>query len=98
IQNECIYPTGRGNALDSFGDTNFNELGYVSSLISRIDDLLKTPEVMGVINPQTPNIYDELTSWYKTPNASVFRISLRNLPFANNLREMVVNILGKQLL
>jgi DNA helicase HerA-like ATPase len=55
---------------------------------------------MGVINPPTDvgNVIDEIQKWIRDPRAHLLRISLRNLTFANHLREIVVNILGQRLL
>lgn len=99
VQNECIYPTGY-RSQTVFGDTNQNELGYVSSLISRINDLLQINEVMDVIDPAggVSNVVDEIEQWLRDPSSHVLRISLRNLTFTNHLREIVVNILGQTLL
>jgi hypothetical protein len=99
IQWECVWPTDR-NAQDHYGLMDYTQIGYVSTLVSRINDLLQTPEVMQVIDPQsgTSNAIDEIKAWIDDPTKHVLRISLRNLTFANHLREIVVNILGQTLL
>lgn len=100
VQNECIYPTGLNGAQTQFGGVNPNELGYVSSLISRIGDLLQTPEIMNVIDPPdgVSNVIEEIAKWLGDKDQHVLRVSLKNLTFANHLREIVVNILGQTLL
>lgn len=101
IQLECHWPTndkfGDGK---SYGSLDFNQIGYVSTLVSRIKDLVQTPEIMEVIDPPpgTGNALDEMKAWLDSPNEHILRISLRNLTFANHLREIVVNILGQALL
>lgn len=99
VQCECIYPPKSGQGYQ-FGAASPNDLGYVSSLISRINDLLQTPEIMNVIDPPagTLNVIREMHDWVKNPDSHVLRISLRNLTFANHLREIVVNILGQTLI
>ncbi|MDI9892814.1 ATP-binding protein [Microbacterium sp. IEGM 1404] len=99
VQNECIWGTDRNNAA-KFGDTDQASLGYVASLVSRISDLLQTPEIMNVIDPPAgvSNVIEEIENWLKNKNQHVLRISLKNLTFANHLREIVVNILGQTLL
>lgn len=99
VQNECIWPTGRG-AQPVYGDPNQNELGYVSSLVSRINDLLQIREVMDVIDPSAgvSSVVDEMERWLNDDHSHVLRISLKNLTFANHLREIVVNIIGQTLL
>lgn len=100
VQHECIWPTGQGQQATLFGGANNNELGYVSSLVSRINDLLQIPEIMNVIDPPAgvASVIAEMESWLTDPNSHVLRISLKNLVFANHLREIVVNILGQTLL
>lgn len=100
VQHECIYPNGFNAAASQFGGVNNNELGYVSSLISRINDLLQTPEIMDVIDPAAGvgNVIEEIKKWLDDTDGYVLRISLKNLTFANHLREIVVNILGQTLL
>jgi hypothetical protein len=100
VQNECIFPNGLNANAANFGGTNANELGYVSSLISRINDLLQIPEVMGVIDPRpgTYDAIDEIKKWLDDKNEQLLRVSLRNLTFTNHLREIVVNIVGQALI
>ncbi|WP_182141933.1 ATP-binding protein [Schaalia sp. JY-X169] len=100
VQCECIWPTGFGQNSHLFGKSNDTEVGYVSSLISRINDLLQTPEIMNVIDPQpgTTNVVGEMFNWVQNSDSHILRVSLRNLTFANHLREIVVNILGQTLL
>jgi hypothetical protein len=99
VQNECIWSTDRNNAA-KFGDTDQTSLGYVASLVSRISDLLQTPEIMNVIDPPAgvSNVIEEIGKWLRDKDQHVLRISLKNLTFANHLREIVVNILGQTLL
>ncbi|WP_431239267.1 ATP-binding protein [Mycolicibacterium aichiense] len=99
IQSECIFSTSNQNS-NVFGGQNNNELGYVGTLLSRVNDILQIPEVMGVINPPqgTANVLEEITEWLNNKHSNVLRISLRNLTFTNHLREIVVNILGQSLL
>ena len=100
VESECVWPSGQGAQAHCYGGLNNQELGYVGSLISRINDLLQLQEVMTVIEPsnQVSNVIAEMHAWMTNPNPSVLRISLRNLTFTNHLREIVVNILGQTLL
>lgn len=99
IQWECVWPTDR-NSQDKYGGLDYTQIGYVSTLVSRINDLVQTPEIMQVIDPQpgTNDALQEIKNWIDDPDAHVLRISLRNLTFANHLREIIVNILGQALL
>jgi uncharacterized protein len=99
IQWECVWPTDR-TSQDQYGGLDYTQIGYVSTLVSRINDLVQTPEIMQVIDPPTGtnDALKEIKDWLDDPGAHVLRISLRNLTFANHLREIVVNILGQALL
>lgn len=99
IQWECVWPSSR-TAPNCYGDLDYQQIGYVSTLVSRVNDLVQTPEVMGVIDPQagTSDALAEIANWLADPGAHLLRISLRNLTFANHLREIVVNIIGQALL
>lgn len=99
IQWECVWPTDR-NVPEQFGTMDFTQIGYVSTLVSRMNDLIQTPEVMGVIDPQAGalDVLGEIKAWIDAPDGHLLRISLRNLTFANHLREIVVNILGQALI
>ncbi|GAA3965221.1 ATP-binding protein [Gordonia caeni] len=99
IQWECVWPTDR-NAQDQYGGLDYTQIGYVSTLVSRINDLVQTAEIMGVIDPPTGtnDALTEIKDWLDDANAHVLRISLRNLTYANHLREIIVNILGQALL
>lgn len=97
IKLECVWPTAKMDS-SKFGDSNLSEVGYVSTLISRIADLVQTPDIMSVISPDNGavDVVSEVENWLGNPTEHILRISLRNLPFANHLREIVVNILGQQ--
>lgn len=99
IQLECVWPTAR-NDDTRFGDADYSQIGYISSLVARINDLVQTREIMRVIHPEADieSLLDVLSSWVVDPNPSILRVSLRNLTFANHLREIVVNIIGQTLL
>jgi hypothetical protein len=99
LEKECIFPSLYSDS-SRFGNLSPNDLGYLSSLISRVIDVLQQDEIMNVISPPmwVRSLSQEIRGWFESPDSHVFRISLRNLPFSNNLREIVVNIIGQMLL
>lgn len=99
IQWECIWPTEKDRE-EYYGKLDYQQIGYVSSLVSRMNDLTKTPEIMGVIDPASgaQDALQEVEAWLQDATSSVLRISLRNLTSANHLREIIVNIVGQSLL
>ena len=104
IEFECIYQDGGKNARGNFGGFSDRDLGHVGPLVSRINDVLQNDQIMEVISPKNATIRafgDVLEDWLKNSDLAeppVLRISLRNLTFANHLREIVVNIIGNELL
>lgn len=98
VLEECVYPADN-NRLGYFGRVDGSAQGYASSLVSRIEDLVQTPEIMAVVeSPAEASLVSEVHSWLKHEDGGVLRISLRNLTFSHNLREIVVNVLGHALL
>lgn len=99
IQWECVWPTDRNNPAQ-YGGLDYTQIGYVSTLVSRINDLVQTAEVMEVIDSPTgtDDALTEIEEWLDDADAHLLRISLRNLTYANHLREIIVNILGQTLL
>ena len=101
LEYECIWPTNK-NSPSVFGGTDQGAFGYVSPLVSRINDLIQTPEIMDIIDPShnkgTGDALEEIEQWLSNGNSHILRISLRNLAYSNHLREIVVNIIGRKLM
>jgi hypothetical protein len=99
IMAECVWPSDK-SVPGRFGGIDQNAQGYVSSMISRIDDLLQTKEIMDVISgdPTIPSLLTEISSWLKRGDPGILRVSLRNLTFSHGLREILVNVVGHSLL
>ncbi|MFI7166517.1 ATP-binding protein [Rhodococcus erythropolis] len=99
ISHECIYDHDRSNQ-NQFGSWANNEIGYCNTLISRIHDMIETPALMDVVerDDDIPEVMTLLEDWIKNGTQSIFRLSLRNLPFTHYLREIIVNSIGRRLL
>ena len=98
VLEECVWPNDP-NRPGHFGRVDTNAQGYASSLVSRIEDLIQTPEIMSVVeSPTGGSLLTEVSNWLKSQEGGVLRVSLRNLTFSHNLREIVVNVLGHALL
>jgi energy-coupling factor transporter ATP-binding protein EcfA2 len=98
ILEECVWPTDQQRPT-SFGRVDANSQGYASTLVSRIEDLVQTPEIMSVLEDQNcASLLTEIKAWLDSNEAGILRISLRNLTFSHSLREIVVNVLGHALL
>lgn len=96
---ECVWPTGKSDPTN-FGDQNQQEIGYSSSLMTRISDICRTPEVLDFISPTSaiPTLLQEMDNWLATGTEGILRIDLSALPASHHLREISVNTLGERLL
>jgi DNA helicase HerA-like ATPase len=99
IENECIWEHSRSNPAD-FGGTAYNDLGYCTSLISRIQDLMQRPEVVQVLVPDgvTISVLQAIDNFLADETKRILRVSLRDLPFVQHLREISVNSIGRHML
>lgn len=99
LQHECIFDNDRDDE-SKFGGRANNDLSYCTTLIARLYDILETPAVMDVLNPdpEVQPVFDVINDWLLTENEPVLRLSLRSLPFSHHLREIVVDAIGRHLL
>lgn len=99
IERECVWAHDRHHD-EQFGGTAQNDLGYCTSLVTRIQDLLETPEVVRILmpDPGTASILESIDQFLSDDSKRILRISLRDLPFAQHLREITVNSIGRHLL
>jgi uncharacterized protein len=98
IQLECVFDTDMNNP-GHFGRVAQNDLGFCTSLVSRIYDLIQAEDAMAVLAPadgrvSVLRIVDEFVSG----SSAVLRVSLRSLSSSYFLRELVVNAIGGHLL
>ncbi|MBS1862163.1 MAG: ATP-binding protein [Actinobacteria bacterium] len=99
IECECIWAHDRYNdAL--FGGPELNGLGYCVSLITRIQDLIQTPEIIEIVSPFTEraSVIGAIDSFLADAEKNVLCISLKDLPFVHYMREITVNAIGRHLL
>lgn len=99
IENECIWAHDRHEEA-KFGGTAQNDLGYCTSLITRLQDLIQTPDVARILMPENEgdSALDSIDRFLANSAERVLRISLRDLPFVQHLREITVNSIGRHLL
>jgi uncharacterized protein len=96
IEHECCYLTGQPNC---WGAVNGNEVGYCSSLVGRIGSMISAPEFACIFKPGTKKpLFDALNSFMSDSAQRVLRISLRDVAFASDARQIVANTIGKYLL
>ena len=102
VNEECVWPSG-GNAQNPdftiWGNPNEQEKSYCVTLITRIDDMIHSPDLSCIFQSQKkPSLFEKLSEFLQNSEKRVMRISLKYLPFAHNAREIVANAIGRHLL
>jgi Helicase HerA, central domain len=99
IEHECIWSHDRYDDA-KFGGIAQNDLGYCTSLVTRLQDLIQTPDVVRILMPDSGavSVLDSIDQFLSNDSKRILRISLRDLPFVQHLREITVNSIGRHLL
>lgn len=104
VQNECIYPSGLGNASDTFGREDPGTLGHCTSLITRIESLLNDSfynEIFDFQQVRTTklDLIKDLTTFINgNIDKNFLYIDVSSVPFSFEIREIVIDIIGQNLL
>lgn len=86
-------------AANEYGDYSQNDLGYCANLLSRIENLVNARDLAPVFKPDgRPDVMREIDTFWKDAEHSLMVLSFRTLSFSNNIREIVVNAIGRLLL
>nr|WP_321459036.1 ATP-binding protein [uncultured Vibrio sp.] len=92
IEQECCWSNN-----DSWGNPT-NDLGYCSSLFTRIQSVLKSPSFEVVFEETQANSLGEvLDDFLDSPNR-VLRLCLSATSYEFNAREILANVIGRKLL
>lgn len=100
ITYECVYDEGI-----SWGRRNDNDISFCVNLISRVNNLISTSELSQVFAFQVPtkaendlaNVIENFISQGDC-NSKLLRINLENVKYDFQVREILVNAIGKYLL
>jgi hypothetical protein len=104
LAHECVYPSAFGQArgerdYSRWGSRDEQAYSQCTSLIGRIESYIRAPEFAPVLRPgELPNLVEILDGWLEETATPILRISLRNLAFTSEIREIVANGLGRHLL
>lgn len=101
IAEECIYPTGGSfnNPDQSKWGNPSGETAYCVSLQMRIDSIIKSTHLDCIFSPSgMPTVPQAIEDFIADDDKSVLRLSLQNVSFAHNAREIVANAIGRCLL
>lgn len=96
---ECVYDNGT-----SWGNLSPNDVSYCVSLISRVNNLGNTPEFNQIFGFQEEKTESDITnvinSFISKENTtdSLLRLNLENVKYDFQVRETLVNAIGKFLL
>lgn len=102
IEEECVWPNG-GTATSSdptiWGKLDDGQRSFCVSLITRIEDILSSKELACIFQPRAKaSLFSQIDHFFSDAKATVFRISMKDVPFAHNVREIVANSIGRYLL
>ena len=95
---ECIREPGFKPGY--FGPEDQSSAGWCVSLLNRIEGVVNAPELACVFKPDDlPSLVDKLTDFFKPESQHrILHLSLRDLAFDFNAREVVANAIGRYLL
>jgi uncharacterized protein len=98
INEECVWSTARSDP-SRWGDYNDNERSYCVTLVTRVEEIIQSPELACVFKPAgKTSLLQQLAAFYADKTERVLRISLKSIPFSHNAREIVANAIGRYLL
>lgn len=97
ISNECIYATGYNND-GIFGKMNESTLNHCNTLILRVQATLESPELKCLFGEEGQDISDILGTFSNIDQQRIKLISLKNVSFNYNARELLLNTIGQYLL
>ncbi len=99
IAHECVDPSRSDAEQGYWGSVNSADQTECASLIHRIDDLLKQGTLNCIFNPPAiPSVFEALEKFITDDTVSILRISLEELPIANEVRTIVLEAIARTLL
>lgn len=97
IIQECVYPPN--NNQSSWGNPQQGDLAYCTTLIARIEAMVQSDFMACIFQPTgLKSLPDIIQEFLADNNQRVLRISMEDLPFEHNTRELVTNSVGRFLL
>jgi uncharacterized protein len=99
IEEECTWPTGFGPLATNWGKYDDSARAYCMPLITRITDMLVAPELACVFAPAgKPTLNKSISDFMASSSQRLLRISMKDVSFAFNAREIVANTIARNLL
>lgn len=89
---ECCWDN-----VDSWGKES-NDLGYCSSLFTRIQAVIHSPSLKSVFNSSGLENFEEALKKFVDGDGRVFRLCLSDVSYEFYAREVLANVIGRKLL
>jgi DNA helicase HerA-like ATPase len=97
LQHECVLPSSNNDK--AWGMLDQRALGYCMPLVMRVEAMVRDQAFGPIFRPGTMlGIQDRIDAFLDDETNRILRISLRYLSFAQSIRPMVVNAIGRHLL
>lgn len=99
LNEECVWDNG-----NAWGGISQNDVSYCVSLISRVNNLVNTPELNQVFGFHSKKDKDDITNLIdefisdKNQTKNLLRLNLKDVKYDFQVRETLVNAIGKYLL
>jgi hypothetical protein len=99
VEEECVWLTSNRGAR-MWGGANGNELGFCTTLISRISSDVNSQHLACVFQPRRLDepLTVSIDRFLEDRKKRVLRVSMEYLPFEHSTRELVANAVGRHLL
>lgn len=101
IFEECVQESGWTSGSPDYtkwGKIDERTKGYCETLVSKVFSLVRSKSLRCLFHPEDfASVTDHISAFLKSEDA-VLRISMENLPFDHNARELLTNALGRFLL
>lgn len=98
IIEECVWESGFSKDFSIWGDMNEQVRGYCETLISKINTITRSKALKCLFAPEEFLSMTQLIDEFLVSDKQVLRISMQDLSFENNARELLTNALGRYLL
>ncbi len=99
IENECVFPQSSPVQPLVWGGPSGIDQSNCAPLITRINEIINSPSLACIFNPQSSiSLVEVIDVFLRDDQSRILCISMKNVPFAHNVREIITNSIGRYLL
>ena len=99
IEEECVFPNGFDGAANCWGGLEEASRSHCLPLITRITDMITASELACIFAPASkPTLNQTISDFMASTTGRLLRVSMKEVSFAFNAREIVANTIGRHLL